>query len=99
MSSPSSRRGTIDLSIRSLSFSSKPDIKIFLRGAEGPFPCLAQSFSNLDKIEGTVNITSRVDTTFEDLEIAFIGKHLQIYFRTSITLSKPSPTSSRNQIV
>jgi hypothetical protein len=84
MSPPSSRRGTIDLSIRNLSFSSKPDIDISLRGAEGPFPCHAQSFSTLDKIEGTVSITSRVDTTFENLEIAFLGKHMQFHFRTSI---------------
>lgn len=77
MSSPSNRRSTIDLGIRNLSFSSKPDIDISLRGAEGPFPCRGQSFSTLDKIEGTVSITSRVDATFDNLEIAFLGKHMQ----------------------
>jgi hypothetical protein len=76
MSSPSSRRGTIDLNIRGLSFLSKPDIDISLQGSEGPFPCHAQSFSTLDKIEGTVSITSRVDTTYENLEIALLGKDL-----------------------
>jgi hypothetical protein len=79
MSSPSSRRGTIDLSIRSLSFSSKPDIDISLRGSEGPFPCHAESFSTLDRIDGNVSITSRVDTTFEDLEISLLGKDMPFH--------------------
>ena len=96
MSSPSSRRGTIDLSIRKLSLSSKPDIYISLRGSEDPFP---QSFSTLDKIEGTVSIAPHVDTTVEDLEIAFLGKHLQ--FRLVVDLRSPFRSliqdSSRNQ--
>jgi hypothetical protein len=79
MSSPSSRRGTIDLSIRNLSFSSKPDIDISLRGSESPFPCHAESFSTLDKIEGIVSISPRVDTTFEDLEISLLGTDMPFH--------------------
>ena len=95
MSSPSGRRGTIDFSIRNLTFSSKPDIDISLRGAEGPFQCHGQSFSTLDKIEGTVSITSRVDTTFEKLEILLLGKHMQSRsFRTLINQLPEKPLTT-----
>ncbi len=100
MSSPSSRRGTIDFSIRNLTFSSKPHIDISLRGAEGPFPYQGQSFSTLDKIEGTVNITSRVDTTFENLEIVLLGKHMQSRFFSDSDrhLQAGSSIRQRNQL-
>lgn len=73
MSSPSSRHPTIDLSIRNMSFSQKPDIEISLQGSEGPLGCYVPSFSTLDRIEGVVSITPRVDTQFEDIEIAMLG--------------------------
>lgn len=73
MTSPSSRRGTIDLNIRNMSFSQKSDIDIFLRGSDGPFGSYIQTFSTLDKIEGVVRITPRVNTHFEDMEIAMLG--------------------------
>jgi len=78
MSSLSGRRGTIDLNIRNISFSSKPDIDISLRVSEGPLPCYAKSFSTLDKIEGIVSITARARTAFQDLEIALLGKYMSI---------------------
>lgn len=56
-----------------MSFSQKPDIEISLRGSDGPLGCYVQSFSTLDKIEGVVSITPRVDTQFEDIEIAMLG--------------------------
>lgn len=73
MSAPTSRRGTID-SLRNRSFAQKPDIEISLQGSEGVFGCNIQSFSTLDRIDGVARIAPRVDTAFENIEIAMIGR-------------------------
>ena len=73
MSASTGRRGTID-NLRKMSFVQKPDIDIFLQGSEGVLGSTVQSFSTLDRIEGVARIAPRVDTAFELIEIAMIGR-------------------------
>jgi hypothetical protein len=57
-----------------MTFLAKPNIEISIPGVHGPAGTFIRSFSTMDRIEGTVNISAKVDTRFDDLEIAFVGK-------------------------
>ncbi|EON67216.1 hypothetical protein W97_06469 [Coniosporium apollinis CBS 100218] len=59
--------------VRNLALSQQPSIDIFLKGTQGVHSAYVTSFSTMDKLEGTVSITAKHDTRFDELEIAFVG--------------------------
>jgi hypothetical protein len=67
-------RATPNLNIRNITFLAKPSIDISISGHEGVSGKVTRSYSNLEKIEGTVNISVRSDTKFDDIEITLLGK-------------------------
>ena len=93
MSVSGGRRGTID-SLRKMSFAQKSDIEICLQGSEGVLGCTVQSFSTLDRIDGVAIIAPRVDTSFELIEIAMIGRTF-IPFDSNPNLSHPIVSLAR----
>lgn len=71
-SSVSSNEGiSISAKVKNMVHASKPDIKIVLDGEKAPNSIL--TYSNLDKISGTVAITCSHETLLEALEINFVG--------------------------
>jgi len=71
-SSVSSNEGlSISTKVKNMVYASKPDIRIALDGENGPNSIL--TYSNLDKISGTVSITCSQNTLLEALEINFVG--------------------------
>jgi len=53
----------------------QPTIDIVLKGNNGgPRNDWVTSYSTMDTIEGTIEVTALHDTRFEDIEIAFTGE-------------------------
>lgn len=65
----------ISYKVRNLAQLGRPVIDIqlsdTLSGVRGSY---VTSYSTMDRIEGTVNITAHNDTRFDDIEIAFVGE-------------------------
>jgi hypothetical protein len=58
-----------------MTFLSKPDIQISVSDERtGTGQKFVRSYSTLDPIEGTVTISTKTDTRFDDLEIIFTGE-------------------------
>lgn len=66
----------IGYKVRNIAHYGQPQIEINLDHTHGTHGGYITSYSTMDTIEGTVNITAHHDTRFEDVEIAFIGKHV-----------------------
>ena len=58
--------------VKNMVHGTQPDIRIALNGEQGRLSIL--TYSNLDKIGGTVSITCHQNTPFQSLEITFNGK-------------------------
>jgi len=68
------RRRNLDTKVRNMTLLAKPSIEIKLHHPDTPHGAYVTTYSTMDKIEGTVSITAKNDTKFDDIEIAFIGK-------------------------
>lgn len=73
-SSANSRMHNMGYKVRNLALAGSPDIEIALNGNEGGPTSFVYTYSTLDRIEGTVTITPKTDTKFDDIEIAFVGE-------------------------
>lgn len=60
--------------MRNITLLNRPNIDIQLHRRQGVHGDYITSFVSLDRMEGTVNITAKHDTPFDDMEIAFVGK-------------------------
>lgn len=76
--------------VRNLALAQQPTINIFLKGAHGAYGAYVTSFTTMDKLEGTVSITAKHDTRFDELEIAFTGQS-----KTFVDRANGSPISNR----
>ncbi|KAF2758717.1 hypothetical protein EJ05DRAFT_476029, partial [Pseudovirgaria hyperparasitica] len=59
--------------IKSTLMQGRPNVDIELNSAHGIHGSFMTSYSTMDKIEGTVNITATQDTRFDELDITFVG--------------------------
>jgi hypothetical protein len=66
-------REQINYKIRNLALANRPHVDIVLNNAHGPHGTYVTSYSTMDTIDGTVNITSNHDIRFDDIEISFVG--------------------------
>lgn len=66
VSSVSGQAAAMQSKLRNLYQAQKPDISIVLNNKR-------TTYTTLDKLEGVVNITAPTDTSFDDVEIEFVG--------------------------
>lgn len=74
LSSDSSVGQQIGYKVRNLAMAGKPAVEIKLNTAHGTHGDYVTSFSTMDRIDGSVSITPKTDTRFDDIEICLIGK-------------------------
>lgn len=69
----------MDLNVRNITLINRPAIDIKLDKSDGSDGCYLTSFSTMEKVEGSVSITAKHDTKFDNLEIGFIGESQPTY--------------------
>lgn len=82
-------RAPLDLNVRNITLLNKPTIDIQLDKSDGSNGSYLTSFSTMEKIEGSVNITAKNDTKFDELEIGFIGRLASLLILYASILCEP----------
>ena len=77
-------RGPVEVKVRDMVFSPRVAIDITLNRTTSSNRPYLHSYSTLDNIDGTVSITPKHDTPFDDLDINLIGKCVLLSFCTPV---------------
>ncbi|KAF2427278.1 arrestin [Tothia fuscella] len=88
-----------NLNLRNMTFLSNPNVEISIPGIQGPAGNFVRSFSTLDRIEGTVNILSKTDIRFDDLEISFNGVEKTFVDKLSSTTAMAGRSESTHRFL
>ncbi|KAF1985585.1 hypothetical protein K402DRAFT_334260 [Aulographum hederae CBS 113979] len=89
----------MDLRVPNMTLLGKPTIEIKLNTSSQAHGDYVTSYSTMDKIEGTVLITPKNDTRFDDVEIAFIGTSKTFVDKLSSTSSIGGRTEASHQFL
>ncbi|KAF2731568.1 arrestin [Polyplosphaeria fusca] len=89
----------IGYKVRNIAHYGQPDIDISLEGEHGTHGTYVTSFSTMDTIRGTVTITAKHDTRFEDIDISFIGTAHTFVDRLTTTPSSCSRSEASHRFL
>ncbi|KAF1944708.1 arrestin [Clathrospora elynae] len=89
----------IGYKVRNMAQHGQPAIDINLDDSNEQRQKFVTSYSSMDSIEGTVTITAAHDTSFEDIDIAFIGTSQTIVDRMTTTPTMTGRTEANHRFL